>query len=122
MKNLIKGSDKSNVRSRHTFNLDLIAGGNQSHIVDSPVIRSVLNDTEKTEFYLIDFTERPFGWDATLCVTRYDHFGLDYNDAEKYQIYNEGFAAWWRLQHCFNNNPFETRILIEVPLSYTLFP
>ena len=79
------------------------------HIVTGLTI--CINDTEETRVSRLDdliFNTTTGEWEVTLYIEMYDHFGLDRNDVLTYQGYNEGFAAWWRLQHIHNQIPFLT--------------
>lgn len=77
-------------------------------------LQILINDTEKTEIDLDNFTIDASGnWIAEVTVTIYDHFGLDKNDALTYQSYHDGFSAWWLLQHTRGYKPFETKIVVR---------
>jgi hypothetical protein len=84
-------------------------------------LQILINDTEQTIVEINNFTINPVThqWTATITVTIKDHFGLDKNDALKYQNDHVGFAAWWILQHCRGYVPFETNVKISMNLVCT---
>jgi hypothetical protein len=75
----------------------------------------LINDTEYTTVDLLNYQINPATqeWTADIRVTILDHFGLDRNDAKKYQGMHRGFASWWVLQHKKGHRPFETKIVVE---------
>lgn len=117
------------------FNTSLqIAGGNINNV--SPInmqnirpifnglynkfhgLQILINDTEYTEIQLDNFTIDGFGnWTADITITIHDHFGLDKNDALTYQNWNQGFPAWWLLQHTRDYIPFETIVVVRKKIS-----
>ena len=84
-------------------------------------LQILVNDTEFTQVYLkqggYEFNAVTKEWSARLCFEVEDHFGLDRNDALVYQGYDNGFPAWWKLQHQRNQVPFHTRILVDATIS-----
>jgi hypothetical protein len=117
------------------FNASLqIAGGNINNV--SPInmqnirpifnglynkfhgLQILINDTEYTEIQLDNFTIDGSGnWSADITITIHDHFGLDKNDALTYQNWNQGFPAWWLLQHTRDYIPFETIVVVRKKIS-----
>lgn len=84
-------------------------------------LQILLNDTEFTEIQLDNYSIDASGnWNAEETFTIHDHFGLDKNDALKYQGYHEGFASWWLLQHTRNYTPFETIVTVRKRISSQL--
>lgn len=83
-------------------------------------LQILLNDTESAEIELRDFTiDLVTGkWTADVRVIIRDHFGLDKNDAVRFQDYSNGFPAWWLLQHVRGYIPFETIVELNFRLSY----
>ena len=70
-------------------------------------LQILINDTEYTEISLDNFEIGPReAWAAEVTVTIHDHFGLDKNDALKYQGWSSGFPSWWILQHMRGLAPF----------------
>lgn len=81
-------------------------------------LQILINDTEFTQVKLNDFQLSNDGqWSAIVTVEMYDHFGLDKNDALKYQFYHGGFAAWWALQHTKGFAPFTTKVVFQKKIS-----
>lgn len=70
---------------------------------------------EYTELQLLNYQINPTTqeWIVDVRFIIKDHFGLDKNDALKYQGKHRGFASWWALQHKRAHRPFETRITVE---------
>jgi len=78
-----------------------------------------MNNTETAEVWYmgnfnLDNTTKIWSADFYFEVT--DHFGLDKHDAELYQVFHPGFAAWWALQHRRDYPPFRTKITIFATL------
>lgn len=79
-----------------------------------------INDTEKSSVYYspTTYTYDPTTkyWECEFTFLVIDHFGLDNDDVLSYQNWNEGFASWWMLQHCYDFKPFITDIRFKVKL------
>lgn len=78
-----------------------------------------INDTEETRVYRSNFNFNPGTkeWSCDLTIVIDDHFGLDNNDVRSYQFWNEGFAAWWRLQKLHGQVPFHTHCILKYHIS-----
>ncbi len=80
----------------------------------------LVHDTEETRIHLSpdDFTydESTGHWEGTFQIEIIDHFGLDRGDVLEFQNTNDGFAAWWLLQHTRGYAPLRTKIWINVTL------
>lgn len=74
-----------------------------------------INDTEETRVYRSNFMIDPNTneWSCDLTIVLIDHFGLDNNDVRSYQMWNDGFAAWWRLQKLHGQIPFRTNCIMK---------
>jgi uncharacterized protein YjdB len=64
----------------------------------------LIHDTWAAEVYVDSYKQKPDGkYDAKLHIIVYDHFGLDKDDLDlgfmESLIFNEGFIAWYTLQH-----------------------
>ncbi len=80
----------------------------------------LVHDTEKLYIYNMDdyhYNKDSREWEITLYFQIFDNFGLDDGDLEKFQgikytyhNWNQGFAAWWILQHIRGYKPFRTEI------------
>jgi len=84
----------------------------------------LLNDTEYTtlEYTNYSFNSSTGEWTATLLVNIEDHFGLDKHDVLVFQIWHEGFGAWWYLQHVRGKVPFHTRVRNVYTISGDITP
>lgn len=78
-------------------------------------LQILINDTEQTQIKILNFKIDPATqiWIADIEVVITDHFGLDKNDAIKYQGQHRGFAAWWILQKTRGYKPFITQIVVR---------
>lgn len=86
------------------------------------------------ETYIDDFTTIGKKYTATVTVKLYDSFGLDTPDImgveslsqkywipkDKYDIYLDGFKAWWLLQHTRGYKPLEVHIYFTTKFYGTL--
>ncbi len=117
-------------RPKYGFTPDLING-----------LRILVNDTEKTESYYMPGTYSIDGsgnWEAQICLEIQDDFGLDLNDALRFQAITIsdflwgalpnwqisddtiGFSAWWVLQHQRNQIPFRHRMRVIATIGGTI--
>jgi len=110
--------------------LKVIGGNNQQNIgiIDMDGTRPVfssyglqifLNDTEQTEILLVgyDYNSASKQFDADVFIEITDHFGMDKADVLKFQYWNPGFAAWWRLQHVAGYKPFRTKLYLKAKIT-----
>jgi hypothetical protein len=85
----------------------------------------LVNDTEQTDVYqLTDFQINlsTGDWSGSFYFDVTDHFGLDREDAIEYQGTNDGFAAWWLLQHVRGYVPFKAKIRIVAKIKGDITP
>ena len=61
-------------------------------------------------------------WSGSFFFEITDHFGLDRADALKYQGINDGFAAWWLLQHDRGFIPEKTKIWVVATIKGKINP
>ncbi|STO09814.1 Protein of uncharacterised function (DUF3289) [Flavobacterium hibernum] len=69
-----------------------------------------LNDIWATEVYLKQVVFNGDDYVAKYQVILWDHFGLDKPDLEKFYYYENGFRAWFLLQHIHGYKPFITKM------------
>ena len=88
-------------------------------------LKILVNDTEATQVSLIpgsySFDSNTNEWEATLCFTVCDHYGLDRKDVMDWQFslvptVGSGFAAWWYMQKIYEATPFETKMYMSATL------
>lgn len=97
----------------------------------------MMNDTEHARIYKQYFNFNPSTkkWEGTFYIEVFDHFGLDNKDLLKFQNYkitikgfeigdnlpvmDEGFEAWWLLQHTRYKKPFRTvmKFIVDLKLN-----
>lgn len=73
--------------------------------------------TEETDIIIDNYRYLGNGkWYADITAVIHDHWGLDKNDALKFQnkpVVGDGFAAWWLLQHTRGYQPFVTTVIAK---------
>jgi uncharacterized protein DUF3289 len=85
----------------------------------------LINDTEQTTVnQMTDFqiNLNTGDWSGSFFFEINDHFGLDRSDVLKYQGINDGFAAWWLLQHVRGFIPFRTKIRVIAKIKGKINP
>ena len=83
-------------------------------------LRILVNDTEHTTIHMLDdFTVdvNTGEWEGTFIFNISDNFGLDHPDVLSFQSRNDGFAAWYVLQHDRNYVPMRTKFYISYKMS-----
>ena len=69
-----------------------------------------LNDIWATEVLLKEIKFDGDNYTGKYEVTFWDHFSLDKPDLEKFYYFENGFRAWFLLQHIHGYKPFLTKI------------
>ena len=85
----------------------------------------LINDTEQTtvnQMTNFQINQSTGDWSGSFFFEITDHFGLDRADALKYQGINDGFAAWWLLQHDRGFIPEKTKIWVVATIKGKINP